>query len=345
MGNRASSTAPGAPPPLLTAAVTGDATAFAPLWATETNRRLQDRQQNNVLHALFSARAGQPAEILRLIHEDSDPSLLIDLYTAPNQLGCTPLWILIAYGNVELLKIVLQRLKDAHLLQDKLPTLYTQPNHQGDSPLLATCSQGNLDMVQYLATVVPSSNGFGTLLTQANQKGTTPLQIAVANGHVALLEYLLSHEPVRDQVWHTNAAGLSLFHICAERNFAEGLRLLLQQVVNDMNRVAALKDRNGANPLHVACFCGNADIVQVWLEVSDAADLLDQPDGQGRTAYWLAMVQGRDEIGVLLAQAGAQTTAPAQMLMEIREAQERRAARQNSNAKAAIDGNALLGSR
>ena len=104
-----------------------------------------------------------------------------------------------------------------------------------------------------------------------------------------------------------------------------------------------------ANPLHVACFCGNADIVQVWVDrivhattPEKSVALLDRTDGQGRTAYWLAMVQSHEEnIGKVLAKAGVETEKPPQMMQEIQQARERRANRQQ--ARPAIDGNALLG--
>lgn len=340
MGNRTSATQhhPSAPPPLLSAAVTGDAVAFAKLWEealkNDSNAPIniiKDRQDNNALHALFSCRSGKPDEILRFIHTsvmDAAPQL-VPLYAAVNQLGCTPLWILIAYGNVELLQLVMDLAASDDALRQVLPALVVQPNHQGDTPLLATCSQGNTAMVRYLMKC--SSNSRGTLegenapawlivdnnkdgnnsmqalLTQGNQRGTTPLQIVVANGHLELLQYLLSDEcslPA-DQIWNVNAAGLSLFHICSERNFDAGLQASLNFALTadddgSLNKVLSLKDRNGANPLHVACFCGNVQVVKVWVDVitthtktskddssSSAVALLDRTDGQGRTAYGL----------------------------------------------------------
>lgn len=392
MGNKTSTSAknhhPAAPPPLLSAAVTGDFGAFSKLWNdnNENERLVRDRQDNNVLHAAFSCRiAGRPDDIVRLIHETMSPSLssvdtLVQLYQARNQLGCNPLWILIAYGNVDLLKLVVNLAQSNSSLLHALSALAMQPNDQGDTPLLATCSQGNVAMVQYLiqdaaALWLGGSNNINkketetssvqSLLTQPNQKGTTPLQIATANGHVELLQYLLQVLPsAEEHVWQVNAAGLSLFHICSERNFATGLRALLDSVFgnqgndteNDalLNKVWALKDHNGANPLHVACFCGNTEAVQVWVQAVNptkklpattaAVKLLDATDGQGRTAYWIAGVQGHDKCQELLAEAGVQTQKPAQMVQEIAQARERREQRKKTtiNNKSAIDGNALL---
>ena len=361
MGNRPSSSTalnPDAPPPLLSAAVTGNADAFTSLWNDEgnTNRLCLDRQDNNVLHALFSCRtpSGKPNEILKLIHNTLSTPELEGAYQARNQLGCNPLWILIAYGNVELLKQVVDTVKDDSSLRSKIPKLVVQPNYQGDTPILATCSQGNTDMIKFLSTSgLLSAEQFEALLKQGNQKGTTPLQIVVANGHEELLQFLLheQHHIIKDQLWHVNATGLSLFHICSERNFAAGLESLLDDALlhdrDALKNILALTDKNGANSLHVACFCGNAEIVQVWVDRIIAVqgesgiNFLDLTDSQGRTAYWIAMIQSHEEtIGKVLAKAGVATDKPEKMIQEIQQARERRVAKQQT--KPAVDGNALL---
>ena len=106
MGNRSSSVQPAGPPPLLAAAVMGDLTKFREHWTGEESLEIQDSQQNNVLHALYSCRrpGAQCVEILDRIHQSC--SSITGAYQARNNLGCTPLWILVAYGNVELLKHV-----------------------------------------------------------------------------------------------------------------------------------------------------------------------------------------------------------------------------------------------
>ena len=369
MGNR-SSVQPAGPPPLLSAAVIGDATKFVESWKGEDSIGLRDGQENNVLHALFSCRGADSAskcsKLLGLVHDSVPFSRLKSAYGSPNAIGCTPLWILVAYGNVAVLKEARQKFADNDETDDFLGIL-RQSNNQGDSPLLATCSQGNTDMVRFYREEFLAADEFNAAIAEANQKGTTPLQIIVGNNHVSLLEYVLQtgETAVRKQLMEYNKAGLSLFHVSSERNAHEILQMILvfmmdkeqsEESIEKLTDVLSLKDKNGANALHVAAFCGNVEAVNVWIgAIKDAqsennksskestAAVLDVPDGQGRTAYWLAMVQGRDEIGRILSDEGVDTAGP-KMVDEIEEAQERRskAAARRQQQNRTLDGSALL---
>jgi ankyrin repeat protein len=377
MGNRVSSSPapPQGPPALLSAAVMGDVTKFQACWQDARERLILDSQGNNVLHALFSCRTptNQCGEILELIHKSLEESQLLTCYHAQNVLGCTPLWILVAYGNVSLLQEVQSKLQ-----VENFSTMLLVPNHQGDSCMLATCSQGNLEMVKYLKQGCLTPDQVTTLLTQSNQKGTTPLQIVVGNGHLSLLEYFLNDKECYDpailssQLMEPNEAGLSLFHVCSERNFSDGLKLLLVHItstskstnnndnvnVNAFEQVLALKDKNHANALHVASYCGNLEAVQAWVDAvinNNSKDeekneqpsfLLDLMDGHARTAYWLAMIQGHDTIGEILAQSGVVDTQHPKMVAEIQATQQQRqeaAKKRQAKNRTMVDGNALIG--
>jgi ankyrin repeat protein len=192
----------------------------------------------------------------------------------------------------------------------------------------------------------------------------------------------------------SNTAGLSLFHICSERNAHAILQKLFTYInmiqnqnqnqnqnqktttINNNNeedhyiaaldQILSLKDKNGANALHVAAFCGNFETVQVWIDMMNnkrensddvtnnksqsqsqsnnkkstiIIDMLDKLDGQGRTPYWLGMVQGHDTIGKLLAEEGVDTVHP-KMVKEIAEAKEKRPNKQQQTR--AVDGSALI---
>ena len=382
MGNRSSSVQPSGPPPLLSAAVVGDVAKFGESWTGEDSIGVLDAQENNVLHALFSCRGverhAKCSEILHRIHSSIPSSRWKEAYRACNTIGCTPLWILVAYGNVALLKEAKQKFADDdEESMDGFLELLRQPNKQGDSPLLATCSQGNTDMVRFLKEELLSPDQFNAAISESNYNGTTPLQIIVGNNHASLLEFVLRERgtALHEQFLEYNKAGLSLFHICSERNAHEILRTMLTFMtdtehrktpdIEPLNQVLSLKDKNGANALHVAAFCGNTEAVQVWIDAiketvhsgsskdtnggskastTTIAILLDRLDGQSRTAYWLGMVRGRDAIGQLLADEGVDTSSNPKMVKEIEEAQERRtkaaAARQQPNRT--IDGSALL---
>jgi len=349
MGNRSSSVQPSGPPPLLSAAVLGNVQAFGEAWNGEDSIGIHDAQNNNVLHALFSCRGSGGTncpEILDRIHSELSPQRWMEAYRAKNAIGCTPLWILVAYGNVDLLKLVRHKFETQDESKAFLEIL-KQANHQGDSPLLATCSQGNLDMVQYWKEELFEE--FQEAMSGSNRKGTTPLQIIVGNNHPELLQYVLA-ETDESQLLQFNKAGLSLFHICSERNAHEILQILLKYANDDLETIFSLRDKNGANPLHVAAFCGNEEACKIWIDSLAVCDdtkktleLLDMCDGQGRTAYWLGMVQGHSSIGQLLVEQGVDTENP-KMVQEIEEAQERRskAAAARRQRQPAIDGSALL---
>mmetsp|Transcript_27801 Transcript_27801/g.65339 ORF Transcript_27801/g.65339 Transcript_27801/m.65339 type:complete len:369 (+) Transcript_27801:37-1143(+) len=367
MGNRSSSVQPSGPPPLLSAAVVGNATKFSEYWSGEDSINVQDAQGNNVLHALFSCRGGQNndcSEILQRIHTSLATPRLVEAHRVRNSIGCTPLWILIAYGNVALLKQVRETFVDTDQM-DSFRDILQLPNNQGDSPLLATCSQGNLDMVSYLREELLLPDQFIEAIAQSNSKGTTALQIIVGNNHLPLLKYIISEvgPAARSHLLESNKAGLSLFHICSERNAHELLRTLLTFMTDeenskrDIEKILSLKDKNGANALHVAAFCGNNEVVQTWVDVikktsfddgtsseKHRIEMLDKRDGQARTAYWLGMVQGHDRIGELLANEGVDISKP-EMMNEIKEANERRtqASTSSRQPKRMIDGSALLG--
>ena len=367
MGNHSSSVQPSGPPPLLSAAVVGNVAKFDEYWTGDDSIDVQDRQENNVLHALFSCRGVENSncsEILKRIHRSLPSSRLKEAYRARNAIGCTPLWILVAYGNVALLNEVRQKSIDDDQIDDFLEIL-RQPNKQGDSPLLATCSQGNIEMLKFYKKDLLSPDQFNTAITESNKEGTTPLLIIVGNNHASLLKYVLQEgeTALKSQLLEHNKEGLSLFHICSERNAHEILRTILTFMTDQksskgdiLNHILSLKDKNGANALHVATFCGNIEAVQVWIEVikeihsgednnskKSTIVMLEKLDEQARTAYWLGMVKGRDAIGKLLADEGVDTSNP-KMVKEIEEARERRtkaATTSKHQTSRTIDGSVL----
>jgi len=397
----------------------GDFSSFEREWNNAANvdkssstsspiNSIHDSQGNNALHALFSCRTQSPQcrQILDLIHNNSSEELLAQAYQRQNSLGCTPLWILVAYGNVDLLRRVQEIWANVDDDDDKkmsMESLLQVPNYQGDSPFLATCSQGNLEMVQYLrehvwTTITTTTttttlaeaeeedeDPFAKAVVQANQKGTTPLQIVVGNHHVTVLHYILqqstnktSTELLRTQLTQSNPAGLSLFHICSERNAHEALRALLTFWMDSypdgkddlthpaLDQILSLTDKNGANALHVAVFCGNVEVTELWLDViektcqkqrddnnnnnnNDSRQMfLNKTDGDGRPAYWIARLQGREAIAQLLVErGGVDTSDPTgsleRQVQEAKEQRQRAAAARQPQMPQLLDGAALMG--
>ncbi|GMI42928.1 hypothetical protein TeGR_g7032 [Tetraparma gracilis] len=330
----AAAAAPAPPPPLLSCAVVGDLPKYLETFSSLPAPSLlsTDSQSNNVLHALFSCanpdRRESVLEILEHVHKNVAEADLRAMYSARSQMGCVPLWILIAYGNVPALTRVLD-------LLPHLGSSLASENMQGDTCVLATTSKGNVDMLSFLETAGDwNSSSFSSLLSKPNKNGTTPIQIAVANSHLETLDFLLSRIP-SPPLLEPNRAGLSLFHICAERGFAPGFSALLARAT--LAEALSLKDKNGASPLHVAAFCNNADVVGAIVGHADATgELLDAPDGDGRSAYWLAMLKGGGEAAELLRAAPGVEVGGERMLQEIKESDERRDKSKKERAEQAL---------
>jgi ankyrin repeat protein len=328
----APSSAPSPPPALLSAAVIGDYDRYLATYTTLVLTSpdclsLTDSQSNNVLHAAFScanpAAQSNVLAILDHVHLHVPSATLSSMYSARNQLGCNPLWICVAYGNVAALTKALSSFPD-------LGQSVHVSNLQGDTSILATCSKGNQPMLEYLhlSSTVPN---FVELLQKGNKNGTTPLQILVANSHLDALSYILDALSEAGQsapLLQLSAKKLSLFHVAAERGFDTGLQLLLKSENLTLAEVLNIKDANGANALHVAAFCGNIECVKVFPEAAvqkgESTDLLDLLDGEGRSAYWLAMLKGYKEVGDLLKEKGGGKVGGERMEKEIEEAEARR---------------------
>ena len=323
---------PPSPPPLLTAAVVGDYSRYLASYASLSAANplvLQtlDAQGNNILHAALSCanaekwgEEGDVLKILRHVHRTVPPETLKEMYSHRSQMGCNPLWIAVAYGNVAAVKHAVEGVVGAG-------ELLAVPNGQGDTCVIATCSKGNVSMLEYLQSSWPGcdSSSFSSFLSKPNSNGTTPIQIAVANSHLSTLHFLCSHSPPSSSTLRAkNSAGLTLFHIAAERNFHRGLEHLLSLPDLPLAEALALTDKNGAGCLHVAAFCGNVEAVSTVASLPSATvSLLDTQDGEGRTAYWLAMLKGCVEAGRVLRERGVVVEGVV-MEREIRESEGRR---------------------
>ena len=88
---------------------------------------------------------------------------LKSLYARRSQIGCNPIWILIAYGNTEVLKRAIDLGRGAGI---DVKGLASVENNQGDTAVLATSSLGNLTMVKFLTESVFTAEEMSSLLEE-----------------------------------------------------------------------------------------------------------------------------------------------------------------------------------
>ncbi|GMI07082.1 hypothetical protein TrVE_jg4723 [Triparma verrucosa] len=327
------SSTPGAPPQLIVACISGGYDNYIKIYDELVKDQTDssnpdssnpltklDSQGNSVLHALFSSQSPS-AEILEHIHSTLAPATLSKMYAQKSVvLGCNPIWICVAYGNLEMLKLVISKLDELDDSNQTIQSLINVPNLQGDTALLATCSRGNLPMLQHLSTLLPPST-FTSLLTTPNKNGTTPLLTILSNSHPDLLTYLVSLPSVPLPLSTPTSSGLYPLHIASERGNLPILTSVLESV--GLPGWSCL-DKNGATPLHVSSFIGNLEVCRVLVEyVGSNVRLLKLNDSQNRTPYLIAMLKGHDEVGDLLSAAGAGEINESER-KEIMEAKERR---------------------
>ena len=130
------------------------------------------------------------------------------------------------------------------------------------------------------------------------EKGTRrlPLQLACANGHIQIVRLLLEASAAPD----TGCNGLTPLTVACAGGHMEITRMLLRAGA-DVN----LADRShGATPLAVASRHGAGSVAMVRL-LLEAGARVDGQGINGRTAFWQACFNGREDVARVLLQAGA----------------------------------------
>ena len=234
-----------------------------------------DAQNNNVLHALFSSSKPNPS-ILEHIVSNSGESFT-NLMASKNALGCTPVWIAVAYGNHAMLPATVS------------PATLTECNSSGDSPLLACVSKANLGALQYIKEKLSHAQ-FEVECAKPNKSGSTPLFVCLSASSAPVLEFLLPLFPA-SSFSAKNTMGLTPLHVAAERGFLSGVEACLSR-----SAPVDAVDRNGATALHVAAFVGDLPCAEALL----GAGARDVKDERGRGALFVAKVRGEGACADLL---------------------------------------------
>eukprot|EP00518_Triparma_eleuthera_P010245 CAMPEP_0182466780 /NCGR_PEP_ID=MMETSP1319-20130603/12612_1 /TAXON_ID=172717 /ORGANISM="Bolidomonas pacifica, Strain RCC208" /LENGTH=304 /DNA_ID=CAMNT_0024666813 /DNA_START=96 /DNA_END=1006 /DNA_ORIENTATION=- len=262
------------PPPLIPLCISGNLDSYLETYEELAKQEgpnpltVVDAQRNNVLHALFSSNQPNPS-ILEHIVKESSPKFEA-LMSFKNALGCTPVWIAVAYGN------------HSALPDDVTAEALVECNDRGDSPLLAACSKANLEALQYLSDKL-GRLGFEKECMRPNKSGSTPLFVSLSASSAPVLEFLLPHFPAAS-FSAKNAVGLTPLHVAAERGFLAGVAACLS---NSRSSVDAV-DKNGATALHIAAFVGDVPCVEALLD----AGAKDAKDERGKGPLFVAKIRG-----------------------------------------------------
>lgn len=278
------------PHPAIPLAISGDLHEFLKFQETYAS---VDAQGNTVLHGLFTASKSTEshAKILHHLHStfDDDGDAFLEFVKTKNQLGCTTVWIGVAYQSIKLLDKLVECIG-----KDTVKSLLSTPNNQGDTGILAACSRGGEISLEWLRGLYgDDEGGLVELLTRRNKNGTDIVQTAVSGRHVATLTIIVGVMP-KERFGEANTAGLYPLHVAAERDCKEALEVLLEVVgVEGM----LVRDKNGAAPLHVAAFVGAKECIKAMLDRGCDKEVTD---GEGRTAKDLAEIKKHYEIMAML---------------------------------------------
>ena len=149
---------------------------------------------------------------------------------------------------------------------------------------------GHLSRVQQMVNRDPS------LVNSTEGLGRTALHFAASSGHRQLATYLLDRGA---NVNHINRDGESPIHWAIKRGDYKMVRTLILRGAD-----ISIYFSTGETTLSYACRTGLKDIVQVLLEHPCIATIINETDGDARTAMWLAAYYGHVEIVGMLLDAG-----------------------------------------
>ena len=257
--------------------------------------------------AMHGAVFGGHLEIVQYLHQHAGVASL----TAPNGLGCTPLWLAAGYDRSDILEYLLQYLPNVS--QALLET-----NSTGDTPLLAAASRGHAKICHRLLASATASTNEGdshsascatSMIQTTNQNRDSPLAVAIAAGiQDETLLARLCDSAIRNLA---NAKGITPLLLACEGDHLLAANILLEtnEDGDKTSILSANADSSGNcdSPLGVAAFCGSERVLQRLLsqhkELSVSVDPIHPRTGC--TPLFLAVRAGHVACARQLLEAGA----------------------------------------
>lgn len=128
-----------------------------------------------------------------------------------------------------------------------------------------------------------------------NRSGYTPLFVALIAGNIKCVEAILTAEHLDLEA--KDAKGNSIYHICAEYNSLESMRVLLSKKEQQFVEPLFIKNNKEETPIHTATIFGNLDIIKMVIDklnngISSIETYLISKNKEGKTCFHIACQKG-----------------------------------------------------
>lgn len=206
-------------------------------------------------------------------------------------MGCTPLWLACRRGQTEMIKAIVEVLRNRDG-ESAVQVLLEARGIDGITPFNAAVQSGVQSSVEFLV-----EQGAG--LQPRRREEPSPLHEAVTYGHMDLVKYFISSEV--DIEWSSYLHSTPLYHAVVMGRMDIVYFLVAQGA--DVN----VKSIDGRTPLHEAAGRGHHEIVLFLLEHNA---VVDSQNYSGDTPLHYAASHSRLDIVMTLVEHGASTTLP-----------------------------------
>ena len=198
----------------------------------------------------------------------------------------TPLHIACQYGNIVVVKYLIDVVKVDALFQDSrgntllhhashamgdievveylVDVLHCDPfypNNEKSTPIHLACRNGNLEVAKYL-----SSATYHYRISCVDKKGRTPLHEACIHGHLNIVSHL-THEnhSMHEDIYCSDYDGFTPLHLACKLGHLN----VVMYMINECKCDVSYTDDDMHTPLHLACQNGHIDIVKYLIDYTE----------------------------------------------------------------------------
>lgn len=204
---------------------------------------------------------------------------------ARTSIGCTPLFIAVISGNIEIVELLGRFGADT-----------TVKILNGYVPLHEAVSQGNIDIVRLLVSEL------GADINAKGKDGATPLMVASCFSQIEIIKLLVS---LGADMKVKSDDGSTLLHVAAQQGHVE----LVKYLVAELGADTRAKNNIDYTPLFFAAYMGHVEVVK--LLGSEFRAEVNVKDGKGYTPLHEAAGKGYIEMVKLLVKLGAEVNTQA----------------------------------